>query len=30
MEICPQGAIELRPGALLKFFSAIRKILGKN
>ncbi|MCX5904130.1 MAG: DUF362 domain-containing protein [Proteobacteria bacterium] len=30
MEICPQGAIELRPGFLLKLFSGIRKVFGRN
>jgi Fe-S-cluster-containing hydrogenase component 2 len=30
MEICPQGAIELRPGGVLKIYSGIRRIFGRN
>jgi uncharacterized protein (DUF362 family)/Pyruvate/2-oxoacid:ferredoxin oxidoreductase delta subunit len=30
MEICPQGAIELRPGGVLKIYAGIRRIFGRS
>jgi len=30
MEICPEGALALRPGRLLKLYAGIRRLRGRN
>jgi len=30
MEICPQGAIELQPGGVLRLYAGIRRIFGRS